>query len=184
MALVESTNIKIGNKMPEISLKDPSEKLFTSKSLRGPNGLLVVFTCNHCPYAKAIWPRLINLSRSAKSMGIYTVAINPNINPNYPEDSPENMTKFIRESRVPFPYLVDDTQQTARSYNAQCTPDIYLLDHNETLVYHGRFDDNWKESEKVTSQDLKLALENLALGKPALQHQFPSMGCSIKWNET
>ena len=147
----------------------------------GEKGLLILFTCNHCPYAIAVWKRLINLSKFAKEKGIETVAINPNINPEYPDDSPEKMKKKIDEWNIPFPYLVDEKQETAKLYQAQCTPDIYLLNHNNKLVYHGRVDDNWKNPEAVTKEELKQALIDLSLNRPYQHDQHPSIGCSIKW---
>ena len=155
MVLLESLELKIGTVMPEISLNDPSGTPYTTASLMGEKGLLIVFTCNHCPYAIAVWDRIIKLSEYAKSLGIETVAINPNINPNYPDDAPDKMLEKIEEWGIPFPYLVDDTQNTAKEYQAQCTPDIYMLNNNQELVYHGRIDDNWKEPDQVTKEELK-----------------------------
>jgi len=181
MALLESIDIPLGTTMPDFNLPDPSGKNFSSKNLSGTKGLLVVFTCNHCPYAIAVWPRLIRLAGEAKTLGIATVAINPNIHPNYPEDAPHKMENKITEWGISFPYLIDETQEVAKAYRAQCTPDLYLLDATGKLVYHGRIDDNWKEESKVTKQELKSAIENLAAGKNIDPQQFPSMGCSIKW---
>jgi peroxiredoxin len=183
MALLESLIIPLGTKMPTFHLKDPNAKLFKSVDLFGPKGLLVVFTCNHCPYALAVWPRVIRLSQYAKEQGIQTLAINPNINPSYPDDSPAKMKEKIKEWNIPFPYLVDETQQTAKQFKAQCTPDIYLFNKNKELIYHGRIDDNWKDESKVNKQELKEAITQHAQSKPLTQKQMPSMGCSIKWRE-
>lgn len=181
MSLVESIDIPLGTKMPEIWLNDPYGKFYKNEDLCGKKGLLVVFTCNHCPYAMVVWPRLINLAGYAKRLGINTVAINPNIHPDYPDDAPEIMEEKIKEMGINFPYLIDETQQTAKLLRAQCTPDIYLFDKEQKLVYHGRFDDNWMDESKVTKHELKEAVEALAEGKPVAQKQYPSMGCSIKW---
>lgn len=181
MVLLESITIPIGTKMPEFSLKDPQGKQYKGSDLCGERGLLVVFTCNHCPYAMAVWPRLIKISQYAKEMKINTVAINPNINPKYPDDAPDKMILKAKELRINFPYLVDDTQKIAKSFKAQCTPDIYLFNKKHELVYHGRIDDNWKDESKVTREELKEALNNLAVGLPINPAQRPSMGCSIKW---
>lgn len=181
MALVESVDIPLGTPLIPFALRDPSGKAYTSNDLIGPKGLLVAFTCNHCPYAIAVWPRLIALSLEAMSWGIHTVGINPNIHPDYPQDAPGEMIKKIAEWKIPFPYLVDDTQQTAKAYKAQCTPDLYLFDAHQKLFYHGRLDDNWKDESHVRKQDLRDAMRALVSEEtpPALQH--PSMGCSIKW---
>ena len=181
MALVESISIKLGTQMPAFELKDPNGKLYKADQIYGPKGLLVAFTCNHCPYAQAVWPRLIQLAKEASKLGINTAGINPNIHPDYPDDSPEHMKEKIKEWGIPFPYLVDETQEVARAFQAQCTPDLYLFDSTHKLVYHGRLDDNWKEEAKVNKKELKEAMEHLTAGKPISQTQFPSMGCSIKW---
>ena len=183
MALVESIKIALGTAMPKFELKDPYDKIYKSDQIYGRKGLLVAFTCNHCPYAQAVWPRLIRLTKYAAGLGVNTVGINPNIHPGYPEDAPERMKEKIKEWGISFPYLVDETQETARVFQAQCTPDLYLFDSSHRLVYHGRLDDNWKEEAKVKTQELKEAIENLVAGKPVSQKQYPSMGCSIKWRE-
>mgnify|MGYP001773842831 CR=1 FL=1 len=179
---VESYIIPIGTKMPDFKLKDPYGKELSSQELMGEKGLLIVFTCNHCPYAKAIWPRLLKLAREIKSKGINTVAINPNAkNPEYPEDSVEEMKNKIKEWNIDIPYLVDETQEIAKIYKAQCTPDIYLVDKNMRLFYHGRFDDNWKDENLVTREELKEACYKLISGEKPPEIQKPSIGCSIKW---
>ena len=181
MVLVESTNIPLGTTIPDFKLFDPLGNSFTSDSLFGDKGLLLAITCNHCPYAIAVWPRLIQIAEHAKTLNINTVAINPNINPNYPEDSPDKMIEKVKEWEIPFPYLVDDTQEVARELLAQCTPDIYLFDKNQTLVYHGRIDDNWQDEAKVTREELKEAINDLCTENPIDDDQKPTIGCSIKW---
>ncbi len=181
MVLLESLPLKVGSILPHFQLNDPNSDTHSSTSLMGNNGLLIKFTCNHCPYAIAIWDRFIALARHAKALGIESVAINPNIHPDYPEDSPENMALFSKNKELTFPYLVDSDQSVAKQYQAQCTPDIYLVKPDMSLYYHGRLDDNWKQESNVTKQDLKHAIELLSEYKPAPVDQFPSMGCSIKW---
>jgi hypothetical protein len=181
MALLESIDIPPGTMMPQFTLKDPYGAQHESAKNIGPRGLLCVVTCNHCPYAKAVWPRVIRLAAYGRTIGINTIAINPNINPDYPDDAPAVMKQKIKEWGIPFPYLVDEAQEVARTLKAQCTPDIYLFDKNQKLAYHGRIDDNWQDESKVKSEDLKAAMTNLATGKPIAEKQYPSMGCSIKW---
>ena len=183
MALLESIMVALGTKIPKFEIKDPLGKNYKSDELFAAKGLLISFTCNHCPYALAVWPRFIRLARHAAKLGINTVAINPNINPDYPDDSPENMVKKIKELGIDFPYLVDETQSIAKTFKAQCTPDIYLFNGKKELVYHGRIDDNWQDESKVKRQELKEAIDSLAAGKPVSKEQKPSMGCSIKWRE-
>jgi len=183
MALLESIYINPGTLMPEFNLNNPIGKEYSSKSLMGTRGLLIAFTCNHCPYAIAIWPRLIELASNALKSGIQTVAINPNIHPDYPEDAPDKMIEKIAEWHIPFPYLIDEDQIVAREFSAQCTPDLYLYDESFKLVYHGRVDDNWQDPSKVKEKDLKRALRNLSNGLPIEEKQHPSLGCSIKWKD-
>ncbi len=181
MVLLESILVKLGIVMPDFNLKDPNGKSYRGFDLFGERGLLVIFTCNHCPYAIAVWPRLIRLAQYAQGMKINTVAINPNINPAYPDDAPDKMIQKIKELGIEFPYLVDKKQETARSFKAQCTPDIYLFNKDRTLAYHGRIDDNWQDEGKVTREELKEAMNNMATGQPLDTVQRPTMGCSIKW---
>ncbi len=181
MALLESIDIPLGTEMPSFKLPDTNRRLHSSDALMGKKGLLIAFTCNHCPYAIAVWPRLINLAHYAETIGVQTVAINPNIHPAYPEDSPEEMAKKIKEWEIRFPYLIDETQTVARNFKAQCTPDMYLFSANGGLFYHGRIDDNWQEPQKVKHEELKSALSALAQGREAPSKQLPSIGCSIKW---
>lgn len=169
--------------MPDFQLSDPKGNSYKGNELFGEKGLLLVFTCNHCPYANAIWPRVVNVANNAKTLGINTVAINPNIHPEYPDDAPEKMIEKIEALKINFPYLVDKTQQVAKDFKAQCTPDIYLFDKDRRLVYHGRIDDNWQDETKVTRHELKIAIEAMAAGNLIERRQTPSMGCSIKWLE-
>ena len=181
MALLESIKIPLGTVMPDFELKDPSGKSYKGSALFGDRGLLLAFTCNHCPYALAVWPRLLRLAAYGKGMRVNTVAINPNINPEFPDDAPDKMAVKIKEWGIDFPYLADEIQKTADAFRAQCTPDIYLFNKDKQLVYHGRIDDNWKDEDAVTREELKEALNNMAAGRPVNPKQFPSMGCSIKW---
>jgi len=184
MALLESIIVPLGSTMPEFELKDPSGTLYKSRDLytaEKGRGLLIGFMCNHCPYAQAVWPRFVKLAEYAKGMRINAIAINPNINPEYPEDSPVEMKKKIEEWGIDFPYLVDENQDVCRAFKAQCTPDIYLYNNDMKLIYHGRIDDNWKEESAVTRQELKEAMNNHAAGIEVSKDQKPAMGCSIKW---
>ena len=181
MALVESISIPLGTAMPDFRLKDPDGREFEGRSLYGPKGLIVAFTCNHCPYAVAVWPRLAALSRKASALGVATVAVNPNINPAYPDDAPARMKEKAAEWGIPFPYLVDETQQTAKAFKAQCTPDLYLFGADRRLAYHGRLDDNWQDPKAVTREELWEAVQAVAAARAPAAAQRPSMGCSIKW---
>ena len=181
MVLLESLKLQHLEKMNSFELNDCFNKLHHSKDLMGQHGLLIIFTCNHCPYAIAIWNRLIEFESKFKKIGVNIVAINPNINPEYPDDSVEKMAEKVTTDSITFPYLVDEHQQTAKAYKAQCTPDLYLLNSSMELYYHGRFDDNWKDETKVQHYDCFEAAKELSKKRPAPTSQFPSIGCSIKW---
>lgn len=181
MALVASIHVDLGWELPDMELQTPNGETVGLRDMMGKNGLLVAFTCNHCPYALAVWPRLIKHARALRGMGVNTVAVNPNIHPEYPEDSMPEMQKKIAEWGLDFPYLADPTQQVALRFGAQCTPDLYLFDKAGRLYYHGRIDDYWKDEAKVKQQELISAAEVLVAGRPAPQPQHPTIGCSIKW---
>jgi len=181
MALVASIHIDSGWRLPQVELEDVDGNAVNIQSLAGEKGLLVAFTCNHCPYAIAVWPRLIRHAATLRKQGVNTVAINPNIRPDFVEDGVPAMRDKIVEWGIDFPYLADPTQQMARTFDAQCTPDLYLFDGGMHLYYHGRIDDYWKEESKVTQQELLPAVDAMLAGKPAPQPQHPTIGCSIKW---
>ncbi len=183
MSLLESEKVPLGSLLPTFQLPDPNGIVYSSDTLSGSTGLLLVITCNHCPYAQAIWPRLIRFASEILSLGVKTVAINPNIHPDYPDDSPEAMLLKIEEWGIPFPYLVDESQDVARNLKAMCTPDIYLYDSDRKLFYHGRMDDNWKNEKQISRKELEFAVHQLVKGNPPPINQLPSMGCSIKWKD-
>jgi peroxiredoxin len=181
MALVHSIDLPIGSSMPAFELQNPAGQSFRSQELLADKGLLVVFICNHCPYAKAQWPRLIRLAEEFAGQGVATVAINANIHPGYPDDAPPRMTELVAELGISFPYLVDASQEVARAFRAQCTPDPYLFDSQGQLFYHGRIDDNWQDEGAVARHELREAMIALVAGEKPPAEQRPSMGCSIKW---
>ena len=137
--------------------------------------------CNHCPYVQAVLDRLIELQNKFLTHGICFVGINPNDTVRYPDDSMENMKKLAVERKISFPYLSDETQNVAKSYDAVCTPDIFVYGPERTLLYRGRVDDNWKKPKQVIKKDLKSAIDLILAGKTVCADQIPSMGCSIKW---
>ena len=184
MALVKSLELLIGQPLEEFSLKDPMGNEHTTQTLGAKGGILIAIMCNHCPYSNAIWKRLITLSEFAKKLDIATVAINPNIHPNYPEDSPAHMLDKIKEMNIPFAYLIDEEQKVAKSLGAVCTPELFLFDGDKKLYYHGRLDDNWQDARSVKEEDLREALMQLFGKQKPPFPQYPSQGCSIKWKET
>lgn len=183
MALAYSTPMAVGTPLPPFMLPDTRGRMHTPAQLAGPKGLLVAFTCNHCPYAVAVWERLVRLAQEAAALGIGTAAINPNIHPDYPEDAPEKMAALAQRYGVAFPYLVDAMQESARAFDARCTPDFYLFDAQGQLYYRGRMDDAWQDERRVSRRDLADAMRAMISHMAAPSEQIPSMGCSIKWKE-
>lgn len=174
----------MGEPAKAFELKGVDEKIYNLESFKEAKVLVIVFMCNHCPYVKAIWQRLINLQEKFKNSGVQLVGINANAaNSNYGEDSFENMQNEFKERRMNFPYLIDLDQKISREYKAQCTPDIYVYDNERKLAYHGRIDDSWKDESKVTKNELAEAIETILKGEKVSEIQHPSMGCSIKWIE-
>lgn len=145
--------------------------------------LVVVFTCNHCPYARHIEDALARTARTYAPKGVQIVAINPNDPAQYPSDSFEAMTRRAEEKGMPYPYLFDETQEVARAYGAVCTPDFFVFDADRKLVYRGRYDETRPGRGEATGRELHAALDELLeTGRVTIQ-QYPSMGCSIKWRE-
>jgi len=183
MVLLYSEQLPLGWEAVDFQLKGTDDKTYSLNTFIGRKGLLLVFTCNHCPYAEAAWPLLIELHKKY-GKEIAFAAINPNDDQMYPEDSFESMKAIVKELGLTFPYLHDQSQEIARTYKAQCTPDPYLFKREKDkwkLSYHGRINDNWQEPEKVTKNDLDEAMEKLLKNQDSSQDQPPSMGCSIKW---
>ena len=181
MALLESTMPPLGTPAHDFSLEGIDSKIYSLKSYSEKEIIVIIFMCNHCPYVKAVLKRIIDLQYDFIARGVQFIGINPNDATRYPDDSLENMKIIAKENDFSFPYLIDPSQEVAKSYDAVCTPDLYVYGKNRKLVYRGRIDDNWEDSEKVTQQDLKLALENILSGEVITSKQIPSMGCSIKW---
>ena len=179
MALTESTMVSLGSKAPYFSLPDTDGNNLSIENF-SKEILVVIFTCNHCPYAKAVEDRLIKLANRYNSK-VDFVLISSNDAENYPEDSPEKMAEQAESKSYPFPYLFDETQEIAKAYSAVCTPDIFLYNKDRELEYRGRLDDNWKEPEKVSREELKMAIEIVLKGEEIDFTQIPSMGCNIKW---
>ena len=176
----ESFSIPVGSNIIPFDLPATDGKNYSVESFKEAKALVVTFSCNHCPYAKAAWPLLIRLADEFREKGVSFVAINPNDENQYPEDSFDEMKKRITDWKINFPYLRDETQEIARAYKAACTPDIFVYDDKRKLYYHGRINDNWQYPNQVKSEDLKDAINNLLSGNPPPQPQYPSLGCSIK----
>ncbi len=182
MALVHTPDkIEFGIDCPDFKLLGVDDKVHSKSEFLNGNPLVVMFICNHCPYVKAIEDRLIQLGHDLKKLNINLVAICPNDETRYPEDSFENLKKRSIEKSYPFIYLQDKDQSVAKMFGAVCTPDYFVYDKSNKLRYRGRLDDSWKEVEKVTKRELYDAVIELYSNKVISSSQTPSMGCSIKW---
>jgi peroxiredoxin len=171
-----------GWKAPDFSLPGVDGKWWSPREAMGEKGLLVMFICNHCPYVKAIRPRLVRDLAELKQHGIHAIAIMSNDATEYPEDSFDNMKQVAAEFDFPFPYVIDETQQVAKAYGAVCTPDFFGFNHSLELQYRGRFDASRKETApEGVRRDLFEAMRQVAATQQGPIEQIPSMGCSIKW---
>lgn len=183
MALTNSYDLSLGWEAPDFQLQNTEGRTISPQNFKGKKGLVVIFTCNHCPYAKAAWPLAVELYRKF-SDDVGFVAVNPNDETTHPEDSFKVMKEKKVEWEIPFDYLRDETQEVAKAYKAQCTPDPYLFKNREEswrLFYHGRINDNWQDPDAVQEKSLEDALSALVSGQEPSKEQKPSMGCSIKW---
>jgi len=181
--LTAKKRLPIGGQAPDFDLPGVDGKHLSLAGLPDKKIVVVVFTCNHCPYVQAYESRLIAIQRDYASRGVTLVAINANETRNYPEDNFPEMIKRARAQGYNFPYLRDETQVTANAYGAHYTPEVFLLDQARRLRYTGRIDDNWQHPERVTSQDLREALDAVLSGRAVNNPETHAMGCTIKWAE-
>lgn len=182
MALLQTPVKDTSFYAPDFSLKNIDGKELSYRDIRGENGTLVMFICNHCPYVKAVIDRLVADCRELQKAGIGCVAVMPNDTENYPEDSFENMQEFARRHGFTFPYVIDETQETAKAYDAVCTPDIFGFNADGQLQYRGRVDSAGpKEAGDDTVREMRDAMLQIAKTGTGPGEQHPSMGCSIKW---
>lgn len=178
---VNDMKLSIGEPAPYFSLSGTDGKIHNIADYRDGKGLLVIFTCNHCPYAQAYEQRICELARDFQPLGIAFITVCSNDGSDFPEDSFERMVEKSRSMGFPFPYLHDVEQQVAKAYDAACTPEAFLFDSEFKLTYHGRIDDNFQNPELVSSNDLRLALDAVVEGQTPEMQRTPCIGCSIKW---
>lgn len=183
MAKTPSNMLPLGTKAPDFALYDTiSGKILSLETLKSPKATVIFFICNHCPFVKHINFALVALANDYAKQGVQCIAINSNDIIHYPEDSPERMAEAAQELNYPFPYLFDETQEIAKAYQAACTPDFYIFNHDLCCVYRGQLDDSRPGNDlPVTGKDIRQALDALLANEPINPIQKPSLGCNIKW---
>jgi len=182
MVLTPSTMLPLGTRAPDFSLPNVDGSTVSRSDFAGHPALLVIFLCNHCPYVKHVAAGVAQLARDYQDRGVAVVGISSNDAANYPADSPEQMIHEVENRGYTFPYLYDETQEVAKAYRAACTPDFFVFDRDQKLVYRGQMDSSRPDSGiPVTGADLRAALDAVLAGKPLPADQKPSIGCNIKW---
>ena len=173
--------LEIGQRAPDFTLPGVDRKDHSLSSYKDKKIVIVVFTCNHCPYVQAYEDRLISIQRDYGDQGVQLIAINTNDSSGYPEDSFNNMVRRSQEKNFNFPYLRDKTQCVARAYGAEYTPEVFVLNSKFDLRYVGRIDDNWQNPDKVKTHDLRDAINAVLAHKKVENPVTHAIGCTIKW---
>ena len=185
MVSLETPVCEFDEPVVDFSLPGVDGGIWTPEAARGENGLLVMFICNHCPYVKSIRDRLVRDTKELMGHGVNSIAIMSNDPAEYEEGSFENMLKISAEYAFPFPYVIDESQQVAKTYGAVCTPDFFGYNGKMKLQYRGRLDASRKEAAALdVKRDLFDAMKQVAQTGKGPVEQVPSMGCSIKWKES
>ncbi|WP_085901543.1 thioredoxin family protein [Kiloniella majae] len=179
--LIKTPLCDFGWSAPDFKLPDLDGQLISLDDVRGENGTLVAFICNHCPYVKAIIGDLVADANKLQDEGIGVAMIMSNDYQNYPDDSPENMKRFARDNDFSFPYLLDESQNVARAYDAVCTPDFFGFDSKDGLQYRGRLNASTAQIVPNARPELLEAMLGVAEHGQGPAEQIASMGCSIKW---
>ena len=183
MSLTPSNMLPLGTKAPDFSLFDSvSYEILNLEDLKGKNGTVIAFICNHCPFVVHVNPELSKVAKEYRSKGINFIGISSNDVNKYPQDAPHFMKEKANEEDYVFPYLYDETQEVAKAYDAACTPDFYLFDENLELVYRGQLDDSRPGNGiPLSGSDLRNAMNSLLAKEEIKVFQKPSIGCNIKW---
>lgn len=183
MAQTPSNMLPIGTIAPDFRLINTVNNNFLKlQDLKGTNGTVIMFICNHCPFVIHVNEALVSIANQYSKQGINFVAISSNDAKNYPQDAPDKMKAHAFKNNYPFPYLYDESQEIAKAYDAACTPDLYVFDNELKLVYRGQLDNSRPgNSIPITGNDLRHAIECLLNKQTNTQLQKPSIGCNIKW---
>lgn len=183
MAQTPSNMLPLGTKAPNFNLPATNfNETFSFEEIKGEKGTLVLFICNHCPFVLHVIDEIVMIANDYRVQGIGMVAISSNDIVKYPQDAPDKMTDFALENRIEFPYVFDETQEVAKAYNAACTPDFYLFDAQDKLVYRGQLDDSRPGNGiPISGSDLRNAIDAIVYNRKMNPEQKPSIGCNIKW---
>ena len=183
MSSTPSNMLPIGTKAPEFDLQASNfNRKISYQEIKGKKGTLVIFICNHCPYVLHVIEEIVMVANDYRVQGIGIVAISSNDVVKYPQDSPEKMADFTLENKIEFPYLYDESQEVAKAFQAACTPDFFLFDGQDKLIYRGQLDDSRPGNGiSISGSDLRNAIDSLLYNRTLNDSQKPSMGCNIKW---
>jgi peroxiredoxin len=185
MAETPSTMLPLGTELPDFSLPDAVDgRPVSPQDHRGATAIVVMFICNHCPYVRHVLSEIGRVTRDYQPQGIAFIAINSNDIAQYPDDAPERMRELAQAERWTFPFAFDETQEVAKAFRAACTPEFYVFDEEQKLVYRGQLDGSRPGNNvAVTGKDLRAALDAILAGKDVPGKQAPSVGCNIKWKQ-
>jgi len=182
MVMTRSTMLPLGSEAPAFTLPDAHGKPVSLQDFADAKAYVVVFMCNHCPFVRHLRGALAKLGRDCEERGVAMVGINSNDFTQYPDDTPARMRSEAQTYGLGFPYLVDEEQEVAKAFKAACTPDFFVFDGDQKLVYRGQFDTSRPGNDiEVTGSDLYAAIDAVLAGKPISEEQAPSVGCNIKW---
>ena len=185
MARTPSVMVALNTHAPDFRLLDTvSGNMLSLHELKGQNATLIAFICNHCPFVKHVNPQLVSIANDYANKGVQIIAISANDVEQYPDDGPEAMTETAKKLGYPFPYLYDQSQETAIAYQAACTPDFFIYDSHLSLAYRGQLDDSRPGNDiPLSGNDIRSALDALVNHTPVSANQKPGIGCNIKWRK-
>ncbi len=185
MAYTVSNMLPLGTVAPDFTLPDTvSGKTLNLSDIKSDKATVIIFSCNHCPFVHYVNDEMVRLAKEYQAEGVAFAAISSNDVTAFPQDAPEQMTIFAKESGYTFPYLYDATQDVGKAYDAACTPDFYVFDGDMKLAYRGQMDSGRPSNGKTPDgADLRAAIDAVLSGHPVAERQYPSGGCGIKWRD-